>query len=179
MKYENSVDYIEESQKKRKIARDLFYLKPLLNNVKSLEPSITFKEAKKVIEFKKFDEDSILMVSEKDIFRHISIFALIRDFNRFTSYNIIALEEIVDIWFNARGNKAKQDLLNCDILIISSHNTYENAYGAIDTVLPEIINSRRCYYKHTWIFIAGAAKDSSRIKNHIVPYVKHAYVVDY
>lgn len=179
MEPKNSEDYIKESHKKRKIARDLFYLKPLLNEIKSLEPSITFREAKKIVDFKKFNEDSMLMISNKDIFRHISTMALIRDFNRFTTYNVFALEELVDIWFNARGTKAKQDLMNCDILILSSNKTYENSYGTIDIVLPEILSSRRCYHKHTWIFISGLAEESSRIKQHIIPYVKHTYIVNY
>lgn len=157
MKSDN-ISSIKEDQIKRNVARDLHYLNRLLVGLK--HEDVSFKELSNKINHHNFN-GSILITSSKCIFRHVSILALSKYFNRKTTYTITPLDTLVDIWFsNFDSNNFKKDIYDSDVLILQGKGALDRTVGPLRRVIIEVIETRKGMNKHTWLFLEGTTQEA-------------------
>lgn len=152
------IENLKKSQKQKIIDRDLYFLKRLLIGIKR-EDRITFKEVKKKLLHYNFRQNLMISSLGNEVYRHVSIGALVNQFNRKVSYSLHSSISIIDIWFSPYDNADKIDVMNTDILIIygSIHNRIK--LGPIIRVLQEIIEYRKSHNKYTWIFLNEVSEE--------------------
>lgn len=172
---------IRESQKKRMIAQDLYYLRKLLANLKTED--ITFEELRLFVKTSNF-KGAVLIESEGVIFRHTSILALTKYFNKKTTYELLPLDSIISIWFGedskdnkySKSNSSLRNLIyNTDVLILYGLGTFDRNMGPLDRVLIEIVESRKVFNKCTWIFTNSSTKDKEQRLEQVRKYTNQAY----
>ena len=130
---------------------DATILKPLLINIQEEEPDMVAKLKEKFeilsINFKK----SILIISDRQVYKSYSLYGLLTCYNRLTKYFVANLAMLLDIWYNKHEFYTKMNLINPDVLIISGLSSGVSYH--LDLALAEIVTYRRNLGKVTWIFI--------------------------
>lgn len=170
----HGIEDLKESQEKRKIARDLYYLKDLILGINYFEPNVTLKELDRRLNNKNF-KGSILIASSKGIYRHASILILSKYFDRGKRYKIFPCESIVDIWWSNLDNPDRQDLLKADIAILHSEISLKNNKGPLKGVLKEIFSVRRSYNKTTLLFSVETEPDGQSLISEFTDFYNNAY----
>lgn len=132
---------------------DANILKPLLINIQEEEPDMVAKLKEKFeilsVNFKK----SMLVISNKQLYKSYSLYGILTHYNRLTKYFIANLSVLLDIWYNKHEIYTKMNLINPDILIISGISSNIKSY--LDFAIAEIVTYRRNLGKVTWIFISS------------------------
>jgi len=144
------------------------FLKPLLYNLQEEESGIS-KTMAKIKEIDNFNfKQSFLFVSDIQVYRTLSIFGIVKNFDRSIKYRVVNLSMILDIWYSSMQGSSlhtKDEIRTCDILIL--HGKNDTSFGDKKaSVLVDIINERNSFGKLTWIFIDGTTLDGF---NHYQP----------
>jgi hypothetical protein len=156
-----NAEAIAKAQKERDLKRIAKFFKPLMSGFKS--ESITMKETKQKMRGHSY-KGNIIIKSDEEIYRHICMLALSKEFDMNTEYLIYPIDDIIDVWFNNHsegGYSIKNKFRNVDVLILIGKNSTNRVRGPINRVLIEIMETRISFGKNTWIFIT--TKDETRI----------------
>lgn len=158
-KESGSIKDLKESQRKRAVERDLAYLKPLMLGLKNEE--ITFKEVDRILlslknEIK--DSEVLFVSSNKLIFGHFTVKAIIEFFDRNTSYTVRNSESLIGSWFLSYQDIMKKEVLDSSLLILNLF-VDDVSKSPLLRVLKEVVNSRVSAGKKTWIFVNSIIKD--------------------
>lgn len=163
---------IQEEQKRRDIGRDLSYLSKLLTGIKYEE--ITFDDAKRLMKTHSF-KGTILVKSDKKIYKHVSIVALMKEFKRNDSYQVIPLDILVDIWFSAADDIRKRKLISDKIIIFESPKAISRNAGPLKRVLIEVLEARRGLNLNTWLFLTNDDAKATFFGDSIINHVDRYY----
>ena len=158
-KESGSIKDLKESQRKRTIKRDLYYLEPLMIGLKNEE--ITFHEVDRILMFLKSDIENsevVFIASEKMVFGHFATKALIKFFDRNTTYTIRNSESLISSWFSNYSESIKREVVDSEVLILNLF-VDDISRSPILRVLKEVIDSRVSNSKKTWIFVNNYLKD--------------------
>lgn len=149
-----SLVYNKKDQKDINRIRDLQVLKPLLLNIQEQEKAVVSKMKKKEkqdsldIDFTK----DFVIFSNKQIYKTYSIIGLMKNFNRNIKYYTLELDYLLDIWYHSSTTITKDDILNCDLLIIHGElSTWQVSNKAV--ALKELVNIRKTMNKITWLYM--------------------------
>lgn len=146
------------------VGRNIMPLKPLLLNISSEEKSV-YEEV-----FSKDEESNIhydfkktfILFSNSQVYRTLSIYGLVTQFDKSTKYSILDLSILLNVWYNENNDLKKSDLLRNDILIIHGKNSQVACERKAEALI-ELISTRKTFNKITWIFIEGSTSDEFEI----------------
>lgn len=157
LKLENSV-YSKKEIDDLKLTRDRQILKPLLWN-RDLEEGTATDKIKNYLSVREIDfTKPVLIFSESQVYKTLSIIGLVKYHNRMTKYTILDLTIFLDIWFSDNSITTKNRLITTDILIIHSRPNLNNTnYKA--TALIELLDTRKTLGKITWLFIESMNRE--------------------
>lgn len=144
--------YSKKAQEDVELKRDFLILKPLLQNIKVEEKSVYSKVKSKI---KNLDIDfktSLVMFSNKQVYKSYSIMGLMTSFNRDVKYYVVDLSILLDVWYNHSTIIDKSKLLSCDVLIMHGFNSSWQAENKKDALI-ELVSTRKTIGKLTWLFI--------------------------
>lgn len=145
----NSIDDLKREQSKRAIIRDKEYLRPLLSLFK--DEGASLKDVKSKVSEEIVNSKTISISSSTKVTAHFSVSALIKYFNRNTTYYYQNANNVIDAWFSDYNSEIKQNLLKPDILILDCYGVRDYK-GPLERVLYEILDIRLTSGKRTWIF---------------------------
>ena len=140
------------------LCRNMLPLRSLLTNIVDEERKIykeVFKPNKSEEELKKLNYNfskSFILFSKNQVYRTLSIYGLITQFNRNTKYMVLDLAILLNIWYNENNEIKKSDLLKDKILIIHGKCS-STASDWKAEALVELLSSRKTLNKVTWIYI--------------------------
>ena len=157
------------------LCRNILPLKPLLTNITLEEKSIykkVFKQHSKKSEDSEESEDtgkeikklnynfskSFILFSKNQVYRTLSIYGLITQFNKNTKYRAIDLAILLNIWYNENAEIKKSDLLKDDVLIIHGKGSPLASVNKAEALV-EILSTRKTLNKVTWIYIEESSLD--------------------
>lgn len=147
--------YTKKKLKEIELKRDVQILEPLLWNI--AEEGDIFKSVRYSIKDHN-SKSSIIVFSDKQVYKTYSILYLIKDFDRTVRYYILDFAMLLDSWWNNSTVIKKEELLDYDVLIIHGSSSIVQAeYKA--TALKELISTRKTLRKFTWLFIEGIDKE--------------------
>lgn len=148
---------IQEREKQNALKRDIFFLKPLLIGANQ-EKEISFSEAiRKVGEDKTKFKGAVLIMSYNECYRHISITALSKFYDRNTKYHLISTDTIINSWYSNDSSEtvsSTNEMLKPDVLIIFGDDSFkrDTAKNTKRKVAIEIMCTRKSLNKDTWLF---------------------------
>ncbi len=156
---------IKDREKENALRRDLFFLKPLLLGINN-EKEISFKDAQMKIRDtdKSRFKGSVLIMSINECYRHISITALSKFYDRNTKYTLIATDTIINSWYsndNSETVSTTNEMLKPDVLIIFGDDSFkrDTSKNTKRKVAIEIMSTRKSLNKDTWLFCRAADID--------------------
>ena len=144
---------------KLQLTKEAQVLKPLLLNIKIEEKKIPefIMEGKISLNFD-FKRPFILC-STNQVYKTVSIYGIVNNFDRTVKYQFIDLSNLLDIWYQSSTIIPKDSLLFTDILIVRGRDDewqIENKKLA----LIELVEIRKMKNKPTWLFIEGLTLES-------------------
>lgn len=144
---------------KLQLIKDAQVLKPLLLNLKIEEKKIPeFVMEKKIplnFDFKR----PFILCSSRQVYKTISIYGIVNNFDRTVKYQFIDLSNLLDIWYQSSTIIPKDILLSTDVLIVRGREDewqIENKKLA----LIELVEIRKMKNRPTWLFMEGLTLES-------------------
>jgi hypothetical protein len=167
-----------DEQKSKAVLRDLYYLKDLLKGIQTNEGNISNPLIKRLVKMHEGYANGVtISISDKTIYRHVSIEALTQYFNRNTSYFIEVNDTLLNHWFADYSTcEEKRKLITSDVLIIHGRSFGANI-DSFERVLLEVIETRKSENKVTWIFFENPTESDlcKMIKTDFEGIVKNIY----
>ena len=148
--------YNKEEEKALNIKRDAYKLKDLLYNIKEEENNLVEKIQQKGADFiyskiKNF-KSSFIIVSKNQVYKTYSLVGIMKNYNKNVKYTILDIAFLLDVWYDHSSLMNKDDILNCNILIIHGQGISSNQDYKM-TALEEITSIRTTMHKITWLFL--------------------------
>lgn len=141
-------NYFEKLQ----LTKEIQVLKPLLVNLKIEEERISKLVASGKMTFTLDFRRSFIVCSISQVYKTVSIYGIMNNFDRTVKYQFIDLSNLLDIWYQSSTIIPKDKLLVSDILIIRGRDDewqIENKKLA----LIELVEIRKMKNKPTWLFM--------------------------
>ena len=144
---------------KLQLTKEIQVLKPLLLNLREEEKKASEYVLNGKIVLNLNFRKPFIICSNSQLYRTVSIYGIMNNFNRDIKYQFVDLSNLLDIWYQSSTIIPKDKLLFTDILIVRGRNDdwqIENKKLA----LIELVEIRKMKNKPTWLFIEGLTIES-------------------
>ena len=137
---------------KLQLTKEIQVLKPLLLNLKKEEEKISKLVSSGKITFSLDFKRPFIVCSTYQVYKTISIYGIMNNFDRTIKYQFIDLSNLLDIWYQSSTVVPKDKLIFSDLLIVRGReDEWQIEYKKL--ALIELVEIRKMKNKPTWLFM--------------------------
>lgn len=137
---------------KLQLTKEIQVLKPLLLNLKKEEEKISKLVSSEKITFSLDFKRPFIVCSTSQVYKTISIYGIMNNFDRTIKYQFIDLSNLLDIWYQSSTVVPKDKLIFSDLLIVRGReDEWQIEYKKL--ALIELVEIRKMKNKPTWLFM--------------------------
>ena len=137
---------------KLQLTKEIQVLKPLLLNLKKEEEKISKLVSSGKITFSLDFKRPFIVCSTSQVYKTVSIYGIMNNFDRTIKYQFIDLSNLLDIWYQSSTVVPKDKLIFSDLLIVRGReDEWQIEYKKL--ALIELVEIRKMKNKPTWLFM--------------------------